>query len=157
RHVRRRPRRPDQPGGTARRPRWRRAACGRPVGDGRGGRPRAPVCGGGGPRGAAPPATADAAARATLSDVRVVPVGGTRGTQSVTIAFVLGGPGNVSIRVFDAAGRLVRTVNSAEPRGGGANTVSWDGAGQDGRAVANGLYWVRVEAFGQRVNKKVAI
>jgi Ca2+-binding EF-hand superfamily protein len=94
---------------------------------------------------------------ATLSDVRAMRYGGRSSTQGVQLDFVLGRPGNVSVRVFDAMGRLVRTVASSEPMGSGARSVRWDGQGQDGQPTSNGVYWISVEALGKKAIRKVAL
>ena len=52
-----------------------------------------------------------------------------------------------SVRVFDAQGRLVRTLLEGEwgpePRSG---TATWTGAAEDGRPVSSGVYFIRLEA-----------
>jgi hypothetical protein len=59
------------------------------------------------------------------------------------IVFAIPEAGQVSLRVYDAAGRLVRTLLDAVlPAGPGA--VSWDGRDQAGRAVASGVYLCRL-------------
>jgi hypothetical protein len=61
------------------------------------------------------------------------------------IIFYLARPGRVSIKVHDAAGRLVRTVEAAwHPAG--KNTVRWDGKDAHGHRVASGVYFVTLNA-----------
>jgi hypothetical protein len=61
------------------------------------------------------------------------------------IAFGLEKPANISLRVYDAAGRLVRTI--AEGNRSAANYVEyWDGKDASGRAVASGVYFYRLDA-----------
>ena len=43
-------------------------------------------------------------------------------------------------------GDLIGSVGIDEQRGAGAWDVAWDGADADGRAVASGVYVVRLEA-----------
>lgn len=55
------------------------------------------------------------------------------------------------IRVFDAAGRLVRSVGLA-PTGQGMTTIRWDGRNEAGQLVPPGLYYIRAGrqgAFGR--------
>lgn len=52
--------------------------------------------------------------------------------------------GRVQLRLFDAAGRWVRTlVDEIRPAGAGA--AYWDGRSADGRDVAGGLYFLRFD------------
>lgn len=92
----------------------------------------------------------------TLSSLRVLPVGKSA-AQGVSIEFALGRPTKVTVRVFDVAGRLVRMVASGETMRRGMNSIRWDTLGQNGSPVSNGIYWVRVEAFGTKAVHKLAI
>ncbi len=61
-----------------------------------------------------------------------------------TIEYALAASGHVTIRVYDAAGRVVRTlVNGAADAGGYAAT--WDGTTDGGDRIASGVYFVRME------------
>ena len=51
-----------------------------------------------------------------------------------------------SLRVYDAAGRLVRTLRSGAPGLAGRNEVVWDGRDDGGRAVSSGVYLYRIQA-----------
>jgi hypothetical protein len=55
------------------------------------------------------------------------------------IAFELAEPGPVELVVYDAAGRMVRTLVQAD-RPAGSHRVEWDGRDEDARLVASGLY-----------------
>lgn len=57
-----------------------------------------------------------------------------------TVAFESPKDGAVSLGVFDAAGRLVRTLLKAESCGAGRNAVDWDLKDQFGAPVASGEY-----------------
>jgi len=63
---------------------------------------------------------------------------------TTTISFVVpGGGANVSLRVYDSSGRLVRTlVNGYEPSG--TREVSWYGKNEKGQAVPSGVYFYRL-------------
>ena len=50
------------------------------------------------------------------------------------------------VRIFDAQGRLVRTLRRTELLGG-SGTLRWDGANDDGRKAKAGLYVLFVELF----------
>ena len=61
-----------------------------------------------------------------------------------TIRFELPDPGRVRLRVYDAHGRLVRTLLDEE-RPSGYFQVFWNGEDASGRRVGSGVYWYRVE------------
>ncbi len=90
---------------------------------------------------------------------RSVPSGGNSGQGGVvlsawpnpfnpqtTIAFELPGPESVSLRVFDLAGRLVRDLIKIEEYTPGRHEVVWNGRDDNGRQVASGTYFYRLEA-----------
>jgi hypothetical protein len=64
-----------------------------------------------------------------------------------TIGFDVPSVGNVSLRIFDTAGRLVRTLVD-EPRPAGSYGELWDGRSESGRPVAAGVYFYRLRAVG---------
>jgi hypothetical protein len=59
-----------------------------------------------------------------------------------------------TIRVFDTSGRLVRTLLD-EAVHSGRHQVRWDGKDRDGKRVATGLYFVRLESGQDRFTRKV--
>ena len=63
---------------------------------------------------------------------------------------------DLSVRVYDDAGRVVRsqTLPGCEP---GLQTVSLDGRDDAGRPLASGLYFYRVFAPGSAVMRKMVI
>jgi len=64
-----------------------------------------------------------------------------------TIDFSLVTDGRVAIRVFDCAGRVVRTLVDAEFEAG-PHATTWDGTNDTGQRAASGVYFVRMEAHG---------
>jgi len=61
------------------------------------------------------------------------------------IEFGLRAEGLVSVRIYDATGRLVRVL-VAENRPAGAQSVRWDGRDSRGRALSSGVYVARLTA-----------
>ena len=61
------------------------------------------------------------------------------------IAFSLREPGEVSLRVFDASGRLVRVLAEGL-HAAGPHEAAWDGRDARGRTAASGVYYYRLEA-----------
>ncbi|MEZ4652918.1 MAG: FG-GAP-like repeat-containing protein [Candidatus Eisenbacteria bacterium] len=53
-----------------------------------------------------------------------------------------------SLQIFDAAGRLVRTVFEGRLEAG-SHTLPWDGHDDQGRRVRNGTYWGRLHGTGE--------
>jgi DNA-binding beta-propeller fold protein YncE len=67
-----------------------------------------------------------------------------------TIAFDLPARENVQLRIYDARGRLVRTLAN-EPLGPGPVRLQWDGTDDHGRRVASARYFYRLQtAAGSR-------
>ncbi len=75
---------------------------------------------------------------------------------NVRIEFVVGDPGAVRLEVVDARGRLVRTLRD-ESLGVGRYEAAWDGRDDAARAVASGVYHVRLEAGGLVEARKVTL
>lgn len=107
--------------------------------------------------GTAKPGAGAVASGPPLSDLRISPMGGGNFAQGAEIAFTLGRPAGVTVRIHDAAGRRVRTLASGLQTEAGPQVLRWDGKGSDGRDVSNGLYFVSVEVPGGRATGKVAL
>lgn len=77
-------------------------------------------------------------------------------TAGTTFRFRLGEPGQASLMVLDAQGRLVRHVAEGHfPAGYSA--VHWDGRDREGRRVSAGVYFARLEAAeGPRMRRILA-
>jgi hypothetical protein len=73
-----------------------------------------------------------------------------------SIAYSTATQGTVSLKVYNSAGRLVKTlVNSAESAG--AKTVFWDAKDDNQRTVANGIYFLKLDAEGQTATHKLIL
>lgn len=95
------------------------------------------------------------AGAAVASNLRVAPVSGQSYAAGANISFALGAAGGISVKVYDTAGRLIRTVKTRESMSQGQQVVRWDGRASDGRSVSNGLYIIGVDAPGNKLSKKV--
>ena len=62
----------------------------------------------------------------------------------------------VDLAIFDISGRSVRTLASDE-FGPGVHTVSWDGRDAGGRAIASGVYYVRMQTAGFRATRTLVL
>jgi hypothetical protein len=74
---------------------------------------------------------------------------------STTIHFILGEDSDVKIRVLDAAGRLVRTLDQRGQRGD--NWVMWNAKDRNGRRVAAGIYFYEIRAPGFSAERKMLV
>ena len=77
-------------------------------------------------------------------------------TAATRIAFSTKAEAHVRLSVFDASGRLVRTLVDEERRADDY-VEEWDGRDSDGRALAAGMYFCRVELPGWTDAKKMAL
>ncbi len=66
--------------------------------------------------------------------------------------------GHVSLKIYNAAGQLVRTLVDEEqaPRPEGFS-ATWDGTGDRGEPVASGVYFYRLTATGFDETKKMVL
>jgi len=86
--------------------------------------------------------------------IELTSVGPNPFTHGVTIELNAGSVATeVRIRVLDARGRLVRTLNAGNP--GGVTWWTWDGRDENGSEQPAGIYFVRVEAGGRAESRKI--
>jgi hypothetical protein len=75
---------------------------------------------------------------------------------STTIPFNLSEPTDVTLRVYDARGALVRTLkNESLPTG--VHRVVWDGRDMNGHQTATGVYFVRLVAGSYEMTQKIVM
>ena len=72
------------------------------------------------------------------------------------IGFDLPSAGRAEIRIYDAKGRLVRTLVD-EKRPAGFNSVRWDGRDESGKAMASGVYFYTLTAPGVDENRRMVL
>ena len=73
-----------------------------------------------------------------------------------TVTFTLEKAGIASLRIFDASGRLARTLFTGY-RDSGAHAVLWDGLDDSGRQVGDGVYLYRLDAAGESDTRKMVL
>jgi len=73
-----------------------------------------------------------------------------------TIHFDVPRTSRVLVRVYDARGRLVKTLQDSvlQP---GQHTISWQGQGERGEALHSGVFFVRMDADGFRQTRKITL
>ena len=76
--------------------------------------------------------------------------------RRTSIAFALPQASDVRLGVYDARGRRVREL-VATTVAPGRHTVDWTGADDDGRALANGIYFVRFDAGAYHAISRVVL
>jgi len=86
-----------------------------------------------------------------VQPVRPNPVAG-----AMHVNFGLPRPAPVALRVFDLSGRLVHTVETGSLPAG-YHELTWDGRASDGRTVAAGVYFYRLEAGRNHRSGRVVI
>jgi len=116
--------------------------------------------------------SADSIERGMLGETRSFTVGSTTDTNGI----VIGGPrlnvlaqgsdqaelqltlpqaGDVSVKIYNARGLLVRDLFNGQVNG--SQVMVWDGRDGGGRQTASGVYFVRVEAGAETLNSRVVM
>lgn len=72
------------------------------------------------------------------------------------IQFQMPRAGAVALRVYDAAGRVVRTLVDGRAEAG-VHSASWDGIDDSGRAVGSGVYLYRLTANGETLSGRMTL
>jgi hypothetical protein len=75
---------------------------------------------------------------------------------STTISFTLPAREQVTVSIYDANGRLVRTLLN-ESRDFGTHSVTWDGRSDAGSTVGSGVYFYRLTAGKYSESKKMVM
>ncbi len=76
--------------------------------------------------------------------------------RETTIALDLPHATHASARVYDVSGALVRTLLD-EPMATGRHEVVWPGTNDEGRRVAQGIYFLRLEAESATATRKLVL
>jgi hypothetical protein len=76
--------------------------------------------------------------------------------RGASVSFVLTREGHASLRVFDAAGRVVRKLEDRVLASGG-HTASWDGRDEFGVRTPAGIYLYRLEAEGRTLTGRLVV
>ena len=75
---------------------------------------------------------------------------------STTITYRLPRPMLVSLVIYDAAGRKVRSLVH-ERQDAGEQNVRWDGRDESGRQVSSGVYLYELQAGGEVSSRKMSL
>jgi hypothetical protein len=75
-----------------------------------------------------------------------------------TINYSIKARGHVSLKIYDALGRLVKTlVNEEQPPKPGGYTATWGGSNNAGNPVSSGVYFYRLKTKGFMQTKKMVL
>lgn len=94
---------------------------------------------------------AGAPARLTLFEARPNPAG-----ARTEVRYRLPHAARVELCVYSSSGGFVRTLRSG-PAAAGEHSVVWDGRDESGVLAGRGVYYLRLEAGGSRVTKKLVM
>jgi hypothetical protein len=72
------------------------------------------------------------------------------------ISFALPAERYVVVSIYDVGGQRVRTLLN-ESREAGRHDVLWNGRDDEGRPLANGVYWVRVKAGTEGAARRIVL
>jgi flagellar hook assembly protein FlgD len=73
-----------------------------------------------------------------------------------TIKYQLATAHRVSLKVYDIAGQLVRTLATGHEQAG-SHEILWDSRDTRGNQVASGVYFVQLEAGENTATKKILL
>jgi len=79
---------------------------------------------------------------------RLCPVSPNPSGGSALISFEMAEPAAVRLAIYDARGRLVKTLIDGALRSAGRHVVHWDGTGAGGARVSPGVFFLRMETRG---------
>ncbi len=71
------------------------------------------------------------------------------------IAYTLAEAGVVDLRIYDTAGRLIRTLETGTSRPSGRHVTAWNGRDNSGRAVTSGVYFAKISTGKFRQTRKM--
>jgi hypothetical protein len=92
-----------------------------------------------------------------LPSFRLGPIYPNPFTPTTVIRYELAQVARVSLAIYDARGRLVRTLIEGESRGRGPHRVVWDGRNTTGQAAVSGVYFARIETHDFAATRKLTL
>ena len=75
---------------------------------------------------------------------------------TTTIAYAIGETTDVSLRIYNTSGKLVRTLVDSRVDAGD-HTITWDGRNSTGDAAASGIYFVRLSTGDEVMARKITL
>jgi len=68
-----------------------------------------------------------------------------------------GASATMELRVYDASGRLVRSITQPGPSGGGFGSIAWDGKDGHGQRAPDGVYFLRLRGGGIDDSRQIVL
>src|SRR5262249_21184134 len=81
-------------------------------------------------------------------------------TGGARISYTLTGPTGavpLTLRIYDAQGRLVRSLLNTYQTIPSQCSTNWDGRDENGRPAASGIYYYRLEVAGTNLSKRLVL
>ncbi len=75
---------------------------------------------------------------------------------TTTISYTVPTAGDVSLKVYNMKGQVVRTLVNTSVNAGN-HTVTWNGTDDNGSAVSSGLYFYKIQSNNQTLTKKMLL
>ena len=76
---------------------------------------------------------------------------------STLILYEIESDSDVQLRIFDVAGRVVRTLDNGSIKSAGRNEARWDGLDNYGKSVSAGIYFYRLEVGAFSETKRMTL
>ena len=92
-----------------------------------------------------------------ISDLTCQPRVFSPSRESTWISFRLNRPDDITIKIYNEAGRLRRLLRESEPLSVGGHVFEWDGHDDEDRRVVSNFYFVTVEGEGALGTKVVVV
>jgi len=77
-------------------------------------------------------------------------------SNSTRINYTLPADGQVTLTVWDASGRRVRTLVDSH-QASGTHSIQWDGTDDNGRPLSQGVYFCRINTSGSTLTQKMVL
>jgi hypothetical protein len=77
--------------------------------------------------------------------------------RSTEVRYYVPRASEVTLTVYDTAGRLVARLVDGTPKAAGAHLAGWDGRDVNGRPIASGVYFYRLQAGKLSKNRKMVL
>ncbi len=76
---------------------------------------------------------------------------------TTSVGYAVPRTGSVALSIYDASGRLVRTLVDVPSHDAGRHSVSWDGRDENGAEVAAGVYFARLTVDSESATGKMVL
>ncbi len=101
--------------------------------------------------------TVETEGQTTISNLTCQPRVFSPSRESTWISFRLNRPDDITIKIYNEAGRLQRLLKESEPLSTGGHVFEWDGRDDENRRVVSNFYIVTVEGDGALGTKVVVV